>query len=598
MPTSTPSGRSVDIAIDGVEFRCAPTPQRPYQRGLADQRRQQFDASTNPGEQSLSGFWLRSQQDFTGGAGGTFMEPSNDEWAMKRFAASKGVNVWERGRLSLLNDTSKVRTLGVAGARSVAAGDGYYFTVAGGSVYVNGLATATITGWTNTPQTIASIGDAIIVGHSTGIDWCQATSTTRYPLWTGASGVPSLWWVKQRIIAAIGPSLYELSAAGGVWPSAYYTHPIAGWTWTAAVDTPGAILVSGYAGSKSAIYRITVDNSGALPTLTKAATCAELPEGEWVTGMFTYLGTYVVLGTNKGVRVAEVDTEGNLVYGPLTFTSTATTQITGFAGKDRFVYVGVGAELDGQVGLIRIDLSSTDGQGRYAWATDLACTGSYQVSSVAVMPNGAIVFTGGDLFLELLGQAVASGYVRTGLVRYNTLDSKQFRSYRVWGKNTGGSSVLAQLVDESGTLTDSTTYSGATFDQNVTVSTASGAVTSLGMKLTLTSANSGAEAPTVSGWLLRAVPASPRRTLIRVPLLCFDRERDVNNVPYGREGYAWERVSAVEAAAGTGRVVTYQDFRTGESRQVTVEDVQFTQADPGTSKDGFGGVLEVTVQTA
>ena len=67
-----------DFALGENAFLNAISTKTPYRRGLAEIRKQQYDTSTTPGEQSLEGYWLRSQQDFTGGAGITFMEPSND----------------------------------------------------------------------------------------------------------------------------------------------------------------------------------------------------------------------------------------------------------------------------------------------------------------------------------------------------------------------------------------------------------------------------------------------------------------------------------------------------------------------------------------
>ena len=107
----TESAEAMDYAIGGYGFMNATSRQTPYRRGLADIRKQQFDSSSNPGEQSLDGYWLRSQQDFTGGAGALFMEPSNDDFQMKRFVSSLGVDVWTRGKLTLLKQATSTRTL-------------------------------------------------------------------------------------------------------------------------------------------------------------------------------------------------------------------------------------------------------------------------------------------------------------------------------------------------------------------------------------------------------------------------------------------------------------------------------------------------------
>ena len=82
---------------------------RPYIRQTAPFRKEQFDNQTEPGEQSLTGWWIRSQQSFHGGDGITFYDPANttsnspDHY---RFADSKGVDVWTQGEVTLLNDVT------------------------------------------------------------------------------------------------------------------------------------------------------------------------------------------------------------------------------------------------------------------------------------------------------------------------------------------------------------------------------------------------------------------------------------------------------------------------------------------------------------
>ncbi len=53
-----------DVAIGGEPFILAPTDVNPYQRETAPYRKDQFDNSKEPGEQSLTGWWIRSQSSF------------------------------------------------------------------------------------------------------------------------------------------------------------------------------------------------------------------------------------------------------------------------------------------------------------------------------------------------------------------------------------------------------------------------------------------------------------------------------------------------------------------------------------------------------
>lgn len=96
-----------DVAIDGVPFVIKVDDQFPYQRQTAEYKKQQFDNTAEAGEQSLSGWWLRSQSSFHYGSGINFYEPSQGETLRYRFADSQGVDPWTIGSVSLLNDVNE-----------------------------------------------------------------------------------------------------------------------------------------------------------------------------------------------------------------------------------------------------------------------------------------------------------------------------------------------------------------------------------------------------------------------------------------------------------------------------------------------------------
>jgi hypothetical protein len=98
-----------DVAIGGMPFIYAINDEYPYIRQTAPFRKEQFDNQTEPGEQSLYGWWIRSQSSFHEGAGITFYDPAliPGEGTF-RFAESKGVDVWTEGEVTLLNDTLEV----------------------------------------------------------------------------------------------------------------------------------------------------------------------------------------------------------------------------------------------------------------------------------------------------------------------------------------------------------------------------------------------------------------------------------------------------------------------------------------------------------
>jgi hypothetical protein len=96
-----------DVAIGGLPFIYAINDARPYIRQTAPFRKEQFDNQTEPGEQSLTGWWIRSQSSFHGGTGITYFDPqTSDPFGHYRFADSRGVDVWEQGEVRLLKDVT------------------------------------------------------------------------------------------------------------------------------------------------------------------------------------------------------------------------------------------------------------------------------------------------------------------------------------------------------------------------------------------------------------------------------------------------------------------------------------------------------------
>lgn len=109
---------AVDYAIGGVPFMAAHTADIPYSRETAPYRKDQFDAANEPGEQSIGdGWWRRGQDSFHGGRGLTYFESRDvpEEIARVRFQDSKNVDVWTKGIIQRLPDT----TLGVANAGAI-----------------------------------------------------------------------------------------------------------------------------------------------------------------------------------------------------------------------------------------------------------------------------------------------------------------------------------------------------------------------------------------------------------------------------------------------------------------------------------------------
>src|SRR5690606_4610002 len=101
-----------DIALGDLPFNLSIADERPYRRQTAPFRKEQVDTQALPGEQALDGWWLRSQSDFSGGAGVGFYEPILGEGSENRFLDSRGVNVFDYDDVRLLPELNTVLTGG------------------------------------------------------------------------------------------------------------------------------------------------------------------------------------------------------------------------------------------------------------------------------------------------------------------------------------------------------------------------------------------------------------------------------------------------------------------------------------------------------
>ena len=94
-----------DVAFGGLPFFLQTNDENNYRRVTAQYRKNQVDMSREPGEQTLTGWWLRSQSSFHLGQGVKFFEPQQDESLRFQFTYGKGCDVWTKGQITLLKDT-------------------------------------------------------------------------------------------------------------------------------------------------------------------------------------------------------------------------------------------------------------------------------------------------------------------------------------------------------------------------------------------------------------------------------------------------------------------------------------------------------------
>jgi hypothetical protein len=622
-----------DVAIGGMPFIYAISDQNPYIRQTAAFRKEQFDNQTEPGEQSLTGWWLRSQSSFHEGTGITFYDPAllpGD--STYRFADSKGVNVWEIGQATLLRSSTQghnvtgpieangrafqqLRSIQWSGTNGVLLHDEYDVD----KIDTAGTVTHFIDYNSGTDDRVYAICDdgttAFWVTNDTGPSGklevnkkaLTGTSSTTATVMFTQAGITvenaTMEYVKERIIMCANNSVYEFSSNATTAPAAVYTHGDADHIFTSITASGTAIYVAGYSGVQSNIYKFTLNTNGTMPTLNQAVTAAEMPAGEVVHKIYYYLGK-MAIGTSKGIRIATVDADGSLTYGPLVVETSQPCY--DFAARDRYIWCATG--VDGAPGVIRMDLSNEISTLVFPYANDVYYPGvsGFKTTSCAFLGdtnrlayctanNGS---ADGYVYSESASTLMTTGYLTTGYIRYNTLEPKNFKRLLARGEYTYGSMTL-ETVDAEGTEYDIISYDATVSPVEVTTSQPTGSQEYVAYKFILfRDATDTAKGPIFKGYQAKATIATPRQRVIRFPVYCFDVETDKYNVMVGYEGRAFDRIGQLESIEEDGDVVTWQDLTTGESRQCVIEQITFNRATPpDRGFTGYGGILTMTIRT-
>jgi hypothetical protein len=392
-----------DVALGGMPFIYAISDNRPYIRQTAPFRKEQFDNQTEPGEQSLYGWWLRSQSSFHSGAGITFFDPalvSNE--GTYRFADSRNVDVWTKGEVTLLNAVEEehyitgatpsnlrpnqsLRSIQSSSIEGVLLRDEFDIY----KIAQDGTVTQFLDYVSGTDDKVYAMCDdgttAYWVTNDTGpsgdleVNKKVLTGTTATPatvMFTG-SGInvenAVMEYVKERIVMCVNDKVYEFSTAATALPTAVYTSTSPGNVFTSVAASGAAIYVSQYNGIQSTILKFTLDSTGLMPTLSQAVVAAEMPAGEIIHKIFYYLG-YMLIGTSKGVRASVVsDVDGSINYGPLIVETDQ--PVYDFCARNHYIWMTVGigftAATGAYPGLIRIDLSQQIEPLVFAYANDV-----------------------------------------------------------------------------------------------------------------------------------------------------------------------------------------------------------------------------------
>ena len=561
------------VAINGRPY-LIDTKSGDFGRQFDARVRDSVDQSTEPGESAINpqGLWRRSQSSWHYGAGQAYSDTADAE--NYRFRSSKGIDVWNRGELSLLSDTTQAYPTSNSNLYMSTA-DGRIYGSDGQNVkYTSDWVTFTTVTGTDASDiySLTSDGYNVFFSYANGdIDQTNAGTSAASNYITGIEA-GTLRYVRGRLmVAGQGTDkhkIWNITTAPGSNannPGALYTHPNTNFNWVGFAGGQNHIYAAGYAGNKSLIYKTTIKADGTALDIPTVA--GELPQGEIVAGMEAYLG-YIIIGLTTGFRFCSADDNGNLVIGPLIETGTT---VNSFAGIGKFVYFGWTNYDSTSTGIGRMDVSTQVSTNQPAYASDLMATGQGTIVDIHEYDNEPVFTVAGlGAYRTHPTNKVASGTLETGIYRWGVPDAKFIPKWDLRTQPLNGTVGLSVASDNGSFQSIGTQSTSGSLE-----STFDGAETKVfeaEARLTLTrSASDSTVGPVVTRWLGRAYAAPLRSQIFSVPVLLHHTVRDKN----GREAFldVDYELSLLRDLVENPRVISYQENT--DSYSVVVEDVRW-----------------------
>ena len=533
--------------------------------------RDSVDQSAEPGESALNpqGLWRRSQSSWHYGAGQEYSDTADAE--AYRFYTSKGVDVWNKGKLALLSDTTKVYNTTGTNLYATTASNRLYGTDGQSVLFTtdfNTVTTVTGTAASNL-YSIASDGFNVFYSYANGdIDQTKADISTSSAYITGIEA-GYLAYVKGRLMvagqAADKRKIWNITTAPSSSannPTPLFTHPNTNFNWVGFAGGQTHIYAAGYAGNVSLVYKIGIKTDGT--GLDVPLVAAELPQGEIITSLYGYLG-YIIIGTETGFRFCSTDSEGNLVIGPLVETG---SPIGTMAGIGRYVYFSW-TNFDGtSTGIGRMDISVFISTNQPAYASDLMATTQGTVVAIHEFQNKPLFTVSGQgVYTPHATNLVASGFLRSGIYRWGVPDAKFIPKLDLRCLPLVGSVTLS-VASDGGTFHDFNSFSTVGAKEK-TFDGLEEKIFEAELKVTLTRSASATTGPTLTRWMARAYAAPLRSQIFSVPII-MHHKLSINGREYWQD--VDQELAYLRDLVETPRVVTYQENE--ETFAVVVENVQ------------------------
>lgn len=597
------SVRSHEIKIDGVGWRVV---QEEFARQFLDVVRQQGGTQDEPAESSLNpaDLWRRAQTDMTHGAGQEwFDDPDSDRF---RFESSDDLDVSavRSVKLSKRLDRVDVNSTPYEYVKAVTTADEIYVLTGGTTMEVFSSTQATSDAAPENIVDATSDGETLYAAVSDGAGTGGVYTYSGTTLGSEINQIvpDKIAFVRGRLIVAVGNELFNVTDLSSTTaPSAFATPIYPDFVWDAFGETGSAILAAGHTGDQSFVYRITIQEDGT--GLTPPLVAAQLPDGETVRAIVSYVGQ-VVIATSRGIRLAELQGD-SLVYGRLIH---EVSDVYDLEPSGDFVYYGSNGAL------WSLDLSrfvTVNNQPVAPAYSHRISTGSItDIVSVFPKPPNVSAFTGADFQIMLCQSTgvdssvgglmiwsgsvyVTSGELLTSKITYGMADEKNFLFLDVVSETEGtNDTIFVTIVDQDGVESVSGFVSP---EKPITTFFVNRIAEWLQIRFQLRSGDTvnGLTSPHLVRWTLRSLPIPKRTEQVIVPI---DLRRQQTTLLGGH------RIVDVEAAyhyfhelVRTGRTIVFEDF-VGEHIAVVENLQRGPNLDVSSRADAWEGVVTLVIR--
>ncbi len=551
--------------------------------------------------------WRQSFQSWHSGAGQANQD-RNDS-IPSRFNQSFGVDPWTKYEFSLLPATEQLggTSATYTGDVFLTLHDGELIVVNDDSLYFyDTLSASAVAASTVVPDAaneivgIADDGHFIVTLHADGNIY-RTEAGTGSTLHAALSGTSFVGWAKDYLIAGHENVLKDITASGSIYT--IYTHPDPQFRWVDLCPGRNVIYILGGISDRWVVHRITINEDGT--NFDTAIVAATLPDGEIGYSIGEYLG-FIFIGTNKGVRMASMESDGSLTLGP---TIPTAQPVHCFEGEDRFVWFG-NSEIDpvydslgdeqypsGVVcGLGRMDLQTfTVTALTPAYANDLFTeneTGKTVKSVVTFQGKRVFAVSGGGVYFES-DNKVPSGWMTQGLVSYSIEDLKAALYQQAkWIPGCAGRLYLDLAFDSTGYSRFGRLRITPDVNRSDNLSLAGTRFSSIEVRYVLNRCPvDAANAPRITRWELRSSPVKGKASRWEVPIMNYE-ELEIDTVKYTRDVVL--ELNRLMDLVESGTVFTYQE--SGRSYQVHARDFVWQPEKVSSSGRGWQGVYTLVLE--